>query len=122
VRKRFDYTILKVREVLTMRSFDDDEFDPEALAALEESASMERSVYPEKTGAELAESILEDAAPAAAQSIVRIATSDPNSNTRLRAASYIVDRVLGKAGLDPTKNAPWEDVFKAVTSTMESQS
>lgn len=103
-----------------MRSFDENEFDdPDAMRALEEAASMERMVSPEKTGAELAESILEDAAPHAAQAIVRIATSDPNSNTRLRAATYIVDRVLGKAGLDPTKNAPWDEVFKAVTSTVE---
>jgi len=103
-----------------MRSFGDDEFDdPEAMRALEESANMERAFAPEKTGAELAEQILEDSAPIAAQTIVRIATNDPNSNTRLRAATYIVDRVLGKAGLDPTKNAPWDAVFEAVTSTLE---
>jgi hypothetical protein len=105
-----------------MRSFDENEFDdPEAMRALEESASMERTVFSEKSGAELAESILEDAAPLAAQSIVRIATNDPNSRVRLTASTYIVDRVLGKAGLDPTKNAPWEKVFEAVTSTMSAE-
>jgi hypothetical protein len=107
-----------------MRSFDENEFDdPDAMRALEESATMERTVFSEKSGAELAESILENAAPHAAQSIVRIATSDPNSRVRLSASQYIVDRVLGKAGADPSKNAPWDEVFKAVTSTMhETQS
>jgi hypothetical protein len=103
-----------------MRSFGDDEFDdPDSMRALEESANMERTVFAEKTGAELAESILEDAAPLAAQSIVRIATNDPNSRVRLSASQYIVDRVLGKAGLDPAKNAPWEEVLKAVTTTVQ---
>src|SRR5690242_14320947 len=93
-----------------------DHVDPDALKALEEAAAMERQVYPEKDGAELAQQILEDAAPAAAASIVKIATSEPNPNTRLRAAQYIIDRALGTKGADPAKTAPWTGIFAEVTT------
>jgi hypothetical protein len=102
-----------------MKNFDDDDdiLNEAQLRALEESVTLERDVFPEKSPGELAEKVLEDAAPHAALSIVRIATNDPNSRVRLSAAQYIIDRTLGKSGQDPTKSAPWEDVFKAVTVT-----
>lgn len=96
-----------------------DHVDPEDLRALEESTKLERTVFSEKSGADLAQSILEDAAPAAAASIVQIATKDPNSRVRLTASQYIIDRALGKSGNDPAKAAPWADVFAAVTVNAE---
>ena len=107
-----------------MREFDEDEFgDPEGMRALEESASMERMLAPEKSGAELAESILEDAAPLAAQSIVRIATNDPNSRVRLSASQYIVDRVLGKAGavigVEPVRRPDRQHLLQEILVVLE---
>lgn len=93
-----------------------DHIDPADMAALREATRLEKALYgEEKSASQLAQAILDDAAPAAAISIVKIATSDPNSRVRLTASQYIIDRALGTKGSTPAKNAPWEDVFSSVT-------
>lgn len=49
------------------------------------------------TRAQLAERIIEDAAPLAAYTIVEMATGAEDENTRLRAAQDVLDRANGKA-------------------------
>jgi hypothetical protein len=92
----------------------DDDIDEEALARLVQATDLEGQMHDEKTNVQLAEQILQDAAPAAAQSIVRIALTDPVSRLRLTASQFVLDRVIGKSGQTPTENDPWAGVFDAV--------
>jgi hypothetical protein len=76
-----------------------DEWIPErALEALR----MERTVTPinDESNEDLSRRIFRDNAPAAATSIVHIAIHGQNERTRLAAAQYVSDRVLGKPGDD----------------------
>lgn len=94
--------------------------DPDDMRALEESATMEKRVFSDdRTPIQLAQKILDDASVAAAQSIVNIATKDPNSSTRLRAATYLIDRTLGKVGADRTQANPWDDLFSEVATEVK---
>src|SRR3954454_6257489 len=81
------------------------------MKALEEAATLERHVHDDESSTKIAQRILDDASIAAAQSIVQIATKDPSSSVRLRAASYVIDRALGKAGAEPNKANPWDELF-----------
>jgi hypothetical protein len=62
-----------------------------ALAALEVQTVVSGSDNPIK----MAQDIFRDNAPLAAMAIVNIATSSPHEATRLKAATYIVERNLG---------------------------
>ena len=94
----------------------------EDMRALEESAKLERDVHGEEASpTRIAQKILDDASVVAAQSIVNIATKDPNSNTRLRASQYIVDRALGKIGAEPTKTNPWDELFQEVATEVRAK-
>lgn len=90
-----------------------DEIDPD-LAALIESAEMERTVHPDESHIERTKRILEEAAPVAAMSIVQLSRQAANENLRYRASTYILDRVLGvekgASGIKPV----WEEVFEGV--------
>jgi hypothetical protein len=101
-----------------------DEFgdvDWDALKSIQADSAMEAHLSPDKSPEELAEKILTDAAPSAAMGVVKIALSDPNSSTRLRASQYILDRAIGRVGDGPTKNAPWDDVYDKASVPMEQQ-
>jgi hypothetical protein len=65
-------------------------YDPDALDALK----MEKELT-DATDGQLADALLTQNASRAALSIVQLATTGTNENTKLRAAVYIVDRVLG---------------------------
>ena len=97
----------------------DEAVDWDALNRLKDGAEMEKGFHPELTSEELAEKILTDAAPIAAQAVVKLATMDPNSGVRLRASQYILDRAIGKTGDGPTKNAPWDEIFKHTAVPMD---
>lgn len=49
--------------------------------------------------------IFEENAPFAASAIIDLMHNAPNDNTRLRAAGYIVDRVLGPVGKEEQQDA-----------------
>lgn len=93
--------------------------DEDDLRRLEQAAELEQQVHAEKTPTELAEDILEAAAPTVAMSLVKIATKDPSSSVRLRASTYLLDRVLGRASDGQTKQAPWESLLDEVTNPVE---
>jgi hypothetical protein len=95
------------------------DIDWDALKSIEADSSLEQNVHPDKSPEDLAEKILTDAAPSAAMAVVKIALGDPNSNTRLRASQYILDRAIGRVGDGPTKNAPWDDVYDKASIPME---
>lgn len=91
----------------------DDEM--EDLNRLLMAADMERTVHPESTPAEAAIRVLEDAATVAAMSIVQLSRQSSNEQLRFKAATYILDRVLGDVrGSTGTKPA-WEKVLEGIT-------
>lgn len=95
-----------------------EDFDPGLTEDQIESLNLEKTVFGgSESPAELANKILEDAAPAAAQGIVSLATSrNVNERVRLTASQYIIDRVCGKSGDSGTTGKdPWSDIFAAVT-------
>ena len=59
-----------------------------------ESLKMERALHTDETNENLTRRLLEEAAPSAAQSIIHMALHSANDNTRLRAATYITDKLL----------------------------
>lgn len=61
--------------------------------------------------------LLEDAAPLAAMSIINLAKSSGNDNTRLNAAKYIVDFQLQDQGANG--KAKWEDMLGSIISEEE---
>jgi hypothetical protein len=66
-------------------------------------ADLER--HRDLTRAQLADRIIEDAAPLAAYSIVELATDlDVDDGVRLRAAQYVLDRTSGKPRQTTTVN------------------
>jgi hypothetical protein len=97
----------------------DEEVDWAALKRLNDGVEMDKRLNQDLSAEDLAEKILTDAAPVAAHSIVKIATMDPSSAVRLRASQYILDRAIGKTGDGPTKNAPWDEIFKQTAVPME---
>ena len=90
----------------------------EALSALE----MESSVHGSESDAECATRILCENTPRAVLAIVHLAQHSANEQTRLRAAQYVVDRVLGRIGENnPAGNEdPFERMTKALTSPVSS--
>lgn len=49
--------------------------------------------------------VFEENAPFAAAAIIDLVHNAPNDNTRLRAAQYVVDRVLGPLGKEEQQDA-----------------
>src|SRR3954464_8872711 len=99
--------------------FEDDWVSQDAIDAL----GLERSVHLGETQVQLAERLLIESAPMAAQTIIHLATNPgTNDRVRLSAATYIMDRTAGKIGdnrgTDDGK-AVWDGVFDAVTKDAE---
>jgi len=70
------------------------------------------------TYAKAAEHVFRQKAKAAAEEIAKIALYSDSDKTRLDAAKYITDRVLGKIKereQTSTDKEPWEGIFGAVT-------
>lgn len=95
----------------------DSNFDPDFAADLEllSRASVPASTLSEKNEAALAMRILKDHASIAAHAICTIVTESPNEKTRLAAAKYVLDRVIGPLSqqVDQGTN-PWDELFGSV--------
>jgi hypothetical protein len=79
--------------------------------------TMERSVNPTESNADMTKRILDENGPAAALAIVHMALHSTNDNTRLRAATYITDKYY-----DDSNNADgigWEKLVGDVVSQAE---
>jgi hypothetical protein len=67
------------------------------------------------TRAQLADRVIEDAAPLAAYSIVDMATNSEDEGVRLRAAQYVLDRANGKPKTTLTVNSnPQDPILKLI--------
>lgn len=85
-----------------------------------DALNLESSVYTDETNEQTARRLIEEAAPDAARTLCNLVRS-PSVSERMRyqASTYILDRVLGRAGdLGTTGRAPWEAVYDAVLSAM----
>lgn len=71
-------------------------FDPEAMVGLE------RDLYPNEDEEAMARRLFRQALPSAVMQVITIARTGDNERVRLQAATYVVERVLGKPGEDPT--------------------
>lgn len=87
--------------------------DDNALEALK----LERTVHGDETNEQLVKRMLDEAAPRAVQSIMKIAFFGANENTKLNAAKYIVDRVLDTQ--DGAHKAKWEEMVGDMVSEAE---
>lgn len=66
-----------------------------------QSLRLEREmVHPEESNAQTSRRMLDESAPVAVAAILHIAKYGTNERTRLTAAQYVVDRVLGRIGDD----------------------
>ena len=71
--------------------------------------------HAELTRAQLAERVIEDAAPIAAYSIVDLAASSEDERVRLSAAQYVLDRTNGKPKTTLTVSAnPQDPILKLI--------
>jgi hypothetical protein len=71
------------------------EWDPEAAV---QAMAAENDVFKDRTTEQAAAEILKQNAPAAALALCHLATDSLNENVRLKAASTVLERVLGKSG------------------------
>lgn len=78
------------------------------------SAQMEKTVHPNETEEDQTRRLFRENAAVAAQSIIHLSVHSPNERTRLAAASYVVNRVLGMPGDDSfgQNGSPLEKLFK----------
>jgi hypothetical protein len=77
---------------------------------------MESDVHGGETQAECATRLLMENAPRAALAVIHLAQHSSNEQTRLRAASMIIDRVLGRiADSNPLGN---EDPFSKIAKVL----
>ena len=82
-----------------------------------DSLKMERAVRPDETPEQMTRRLLEQAAPQAALSIIQIALSSSNDNTRFKAASYITDKIYDDTAA--ATKAKWEDLVGDVVDQAE---
>lgn len=69
-----------------------------------------------KSQAKLAQQIFEDNAGLAAEIVCDIMVNSPNEKTKLMAAKYVADRVLGRVGEQKVAESenPWDNLFNSV--------
>lgn len=91
--------------------FDDDSWDPDQAAA---SLSMESVVHTSETSEDMAQRLLREALPSAVMSATHLAVHSTNERTRLAAAQYVIDRVLGRVDTNPMGGKGAEDPLKAL--------
>jgi hypothetical protein len=81
----------------------DEPFDVEHYRSLPpEVMQLEGDLYPNEDEEARARRIFRQALPIAAAQIVHLSTNATNEATRYKAATYVVERVLGKPGEDPS--------------------
>ena len=78
---------------------------------------MEKSVQGDESNEALTKRLLEEAAPVAAMSIINLARSSGNDNTRLNASKYIIDTLLTDQNVGGKQ--PWEDMMADMVDQAE---
>ena len=94
----------------------DEEWDPDILAnKLNASLQLEEQVHPDETHKERSQRLLDENSPRAALAIVHLATYGHNESIRLKAATYIVDRNLGRVPLGTSdEKQDWEKALEGL--------
>ena len=79
-----------------------------------------RQIKEGETDEELARRIMRSNLPSVAMGLAKLALYDTNSNVRLRASQYLMDRVLGKPGEDVNVGAqsPLEQLMGEITEVL----
>ena len=90
-----------------------DEISDEEFRAMQETLSLERAIHADKSPEDLAEQMLLDAAPIAAQTLVKLCSAG-SEGTRFRASTWILDH-LSKRATAQSGGAVWDDLFEEVT-------
>lgn len=80
-----------------------------------EAQEFEKQMNPGEAAVARATRILEEGVTVAAMSIVSLSRIASNENLRFRAATYILDRVLGDAKGGTNAKAPWNDLLDGIT-------
>lgn len=80
--------------------------------------SLEKAVYGDETEYEMAQRIFKQAAPNAAKAIVDIALNGISERTKLQAATYVVERLMGKVP-DAGSAGAGNDILANVLADME---
>jgi hypothetical protein len=82
--------------------------------------SLEKAVYGDETEYQMAQRIFRQAAPASAKAIVDIALNGMNERTKLQAATYVVERLMGKVP-DAGSAGSGNDILASVLADMEQE-
>lgn len=91
---------------------------PEASGVTEDElrALEDERVVMNESPAKMARRLLEEALPQAILTIRKLTDMGTSDSTRLRAATYIIDRNLGPVGSDTNlEKTPWDELLEAVT-------
>lgn len=90
-----------------------------------EALNLERLVHPTEKPEQLTQRVFDDNAGGAAMQIVNLARRAGSEGVRLKAACYVVDRVLGKVGdakiPEDGKKDLFEELFESVVRTADEQ-
>lgn len=93
---------------------DDETWVPEEAL---QNLTLERQFRPSETPEEMAERILKENLPIAAQSVVQLAVHSKSERIRLDAARYVIERNLGRVEVGRQLEAasnPWDDLYDKV--------
>ena len=99
LQSKKDYYIIEVRKGGKVSGEYFTPSDAELKAMMTASSTL-KPLSPSETEEQMARRVFRRALPAAAQTICDIAENSLNDRTRLQAATYIVERNLGKVGDD----------------------
>lgn len=95
-----------------MSYWDSDEAD--------QAVKMEKSLNPTETSAQLTQRLFEENSPQAAMTLIHLSQHATNENTRMNAAKYVTERVLGKVGDGVIEEeTPLEKVVKEMHVRLE---
>lgn len=95
--------------------------NPEAFVTDEDASAleMERTILREDSAEDTMRRIFRENAAEIALGIVKIAKYDGNGNTRLRAAQYVTDRILGRIGDDLGEADPIKEFVGSFIKNVE---
>lgn len=99
----------------------DPNWDPDEARRLLNS-DLEKAVYDGESDAETAKRVLKEAAPVAAARLVNLALHSMNERISLQAATYIIDRNLGRISDGSSTKSEMDDALmnlvKDITSAV----
>jgi len=89
-----------------------------------EMLAAEKMVHPNESPEVRAQRLFIESVDQAALSLINLAVHSNNEQTRFRAATYVVERVLGtvdKIGATGSAKAPWERVQEELLNNLKAE-